>query len=51
MEKMTLNSRQLVQKLDLLQVIGNSQPEILITMGAGDIDTMVEPIKNLIKTS
>jgi UDP-N-acetylmuramate--alanine ligase len=51
LEKMTLNSRQLVQKLDLLQVIGNSQPEILITMGAGDIDTMVEPIKNLIKTS
>lgn len=51
LEKMTLNNRQLVQKSDLLQLIGNSHPEVLVTMGAGDIDTMVEPIKELIKTS
>lgn len=49
--KMTLGSKELVQKSELLEVIGNNRPELLITMGAGDIDTLVEPIKNLILTN
>ena len=49
--KMTLDNKQLVQKSELLQLIGKNRPEVLITMGAGDIDTMVEPVKNLIETN
>ncbi|MFM8489020.1 MAG: UDP-N-acetylmuramate--L-alanine ligase, partial [Bacteroidota bacterium] len=49
--KMTLGSRELVQKSELLQLIGNNRPEVLITMGAGDIDTLVEPLKNLIESN
>ena len=47
--KMTLGNRVLVQKSELLEMIGNNHPELLITMGAGDIDTLVEPLKNLIE--
>ncbi|MDX1911995.1 MAG: UDP-N-acetylmuramate--L-alanine ligase [Saprospiraceae bacterium] len=43
--KMTLKNKQLVQKNELLNEIKKRQPEVLLTMGAGDIDTMVEAIK------
>jgi UDP-N-acetylmuramate--alanine ligase len=36
----------LVQKANLLEAIKNSQIEVLLTLGAGDIDTLVEPIGN-----
>lgn len=38
-------SKKVVQKDDLLNVIRNSEIEVLLTLGAGDIDTFVEPIK------
>lgn len=39
--------RQVVQKEKLLPVLKTMKPEVLLTIGAGDIDTLVEPIKRM----
>jgi len=36
--------KRLLSKSDLLQEMNNRKPEVLITMGAGDIDELVEPL-------
>ncbi len=41
--------RILTSKDKLLKVIKKLDPEVLLTMGAGDIDQMVDPIEKLIK--
>jgi len=51
LEKMTLKNKQLIQKNELLHELKTRQPEVLLTMGAGDIDTFVEPIKALFTNS
>ncbi len=51
LNKMTLKNKQLVQKGDLLNELKKHQLDILMTMGAGDIDTMIEPIKSFITHS
>lgn len=48
LEKMTLKNKQVVQKHELLDEIQTRKPEVLLTMGAGDIDTLVELIKGKI---
>ncbi|MFN0014414.1 MAG: UDP-N-acetylmuramate--L-alanine ligase [Saprospiraceae bacterium] len=42
--KMNLLNKKIVDKASLLTEIENCQPEVLLTMGAGDIDTMIQPI-------
>jgi UDP-N-acetylmuramate--alanine ligase len=37
----------LIGKEQLLPVLGERQPEVLLTLGAGDIDQLVEPVVNL----
>jgi UDP-N-acetylmuramate--alanine ligase len=39
---------QVLDKSELLQALAQQTPEVLLTLGAGDIDTLVEPIKNLL---
>ena len=47
LEKVGNIKKQLCLKKDLISFIeSHPLPEVLITMGAGDIDTFVEPIKN-----
>jgi len=43
-DKITCNKKYLCNKNDLLDLLKKLEPEVLITMGAGDIDRMVEPI-------
>lgn len=43
-----LNNKILCSKEDLLKEIEKRKPEILLTMGAGDIDRFVEPIRKLL---
>jgi len=38
----------LVKKEDLLAEIKHRNPEVIMTLGAGDIDQFVEPIKHLL---
>lgn len=35
-------------KEECLEIIKNQKPELLLTVGAGDIDTLVSPIKNIL---
>jgi UDP-N-acetylmuramate--alanine ligase len=45
--KMHSSNKKVVQKADLLEIIQQEKPNILLTMGAGDIDQFINPIKNL----
>jgi UDP-N-acetylmuramate--alanine ligase len=55
-EKMTRGKARLVDKIEILvtlseKVLRGEGPELLITAGAGDIDTLIEPIRQLLETS
>lgn len=43
--KVTILNKSVVAKEDLLEVISEKNIEVLLTMGAGDIDVFVKPIK------
>ena len=51
LDRMNLKSKQLVSKQDVLASVKNNAPELLLTVGAGDIDTLVEPLKNSFKNA
>jgi UDP-N-acetylmuramate--alanine ligase len=48
LNKMTNNHKSIKEKDDILSWLENNKQELLITAGAGDIDTLVEPIKKLL---
>lgn len=48
LKKMTISKKAVKEKDELLSWIKANKTEILITCGAGDIDTLVEPIKQII---
>jgi UDP-N-acetylmuramate--alanine ligase len=48
LNKMTIANKRVLSKREILGWIKNNKTALLITAGAGDIDTLVEPIKNLI---
>jgi UDP-N-acetylmuramate--alanine ligase len=43
----TITDKMICSKNELLNELKSRKPEVLITMGAGDIDRLVEPIKNI----
>ena len=47
LDMISLGNKKLVQKENLISEIMDRKPEVLLTMGAGDIDRFVEPITNL----
>ena len=47
-QKMNLLHKKVVSKADLLTELQQRPLDVLLTMGAGDIDTFIEPIKNLL---
>ena len=49
LDKMTLKNKEICGKDLVLEHIKNKKPELLLTVGAGDIDTLVEPLKNALK--
>jgi UDP-N-acetylmuramate--alanine ligase len=48
LEKMTIKNKRIIQKNEIVNQINQHKPEILLTMGAGDIDTLIEPIKQVL---
>ena len=50
LDKINLANKKICQKSELIDLIDREKPELLITMGAGDIDRFVEPLEKLIKT-
>jgi UDP-N-acetylmuramate--alanine ligase len=49
LDKMTLTNKRLISKSDVVALIQTEQPELLLTVGAGDIDTLVEPLKQVLQ--
>lgn len=43
----SIKNKMICGKSELVDVLKQKQPEVLVTMGAGDIDRYVEPIKNV----
>ncbi|MEK6616497.1 MAG: cyanophycin synthetase, partial [Bacteroidota bacterium] len=50
LEKVRTKNKKLVSKNELIKEIKDREVEVLITLGAGDIDALVEPIKNELMT-
>lgn len=48
---MNHDNKHLVEKADIPNYFIGKTTEVLITMGAGDIDTLVEPIENFFRTN
>jgi len=46
LSKTHIENKKLCTKEELVDVVTKDMPEVLITMGAGDIDRLVEPLKN-----
>ncbi len=49
LEKIPLKNKKLVKREELLTEVEKMQPEVLLTMGAGDIDRFQQPIVELLK--
>lgn len=49
LDKMKLKNKKLLTKEQILQEIKLSRKEIIITMGAGDIDSLIEPIEKVLE--
>jgi UDP-N-acetylmuramate--alanine ligase len=45
LSKIQLDQKQVISKSDLLQVIDQKKPALLVTMGAGDIDLLLNDLK------
>ena len=43
-----LNNKSLCSKTELIRIIENENFEVLVTMGAGDIDKLVDPIREIL---
>ncbi|MFT4752666.1 MAG: UDP-N-acetylmuramate--alanine ligase [Salibacteraceae bacterium] len=48
LSKMTHSNKAIISKKEVIDYLKNNEIEILFTLGAGDIDTLVAPIKELV---
>ena len=48
LDKITLENRRVMEKDAVIQYIKDEKPELILTVGAGDIDTIIEPIKKIL---
>jgi UDP-N-acetylmuramate--alanine ligase len=46
LKKVHIKNKKLCSKEELTDEVLSRLPEVLVTMGAGDIDRLVEPLKN-----
>ena len=50
LDKIQMTDKKIVAKTKLINLIDSEKPELLVTMGAGDIDRFVEPLEKMIKS-
>lgn len=48
LNRMTLQNKRKLSKQETLDAVKNEKPELLLTVGAGDIDTLVHPLKEIL---
>jgi UDP-N-acetylmuramate--alanine ligase len=46
LDQITIENKSIAIKDNILEIIKEKSPALLLTVGAGDIDTLVEPLKN-----
>src|SRR5207237_3124299 len=46
--QMTINNKRILSKEIMMQIVTEEQPKLLVMCGAGDIDTLVQPVKNIL---
>lgn len=51
LDKISLENKMICGKDFVLQHIKNTKPELTLTVGAGDIDTLIEPLKNTLNNA
>jgi UDP-N-acetylmuramate--alanine ligase len=49
LDKIPISSKKLVEKGELLEELRSVDSGVILTMGAGDIDTLTEPLRNLLQ--
>ncbi len=47
--KMKLANKRIIGKQEVIELIRSERPELLLTVGAGDIDTLVQPLKTVLE--
>jgi len=50
LEKINLENKRLLSPEEVLDVITDEAPELVVTVGAGDIDRLVKPIKTILES-
>ncbi len=50
LSKMTLKNKKVLSKQDVIGELKINRPEVLLTMGAGDIDTLISPLEVFLMT-
>lgn len=51
LDKMTLDKKEICGKDSVVEYIKSKKPELLLTVGAGDIDTLIEPLKTTLNNA
>lgn len=49
LERVPMKNKSLLRKEEVISHLGTHRPDVLLTMGAGDVDRLVSPIKDLIR--
>ncbi|QPH41118.1 UDP-N-acetylmuramate--L-alanine ligase [Pedobacter endophyticus] len=51
LDKITSNNKKVCGKDFVIQHVKETKPELILTVGAGDIDTLIDPLKNTINNA
>jgi len=51
LDKITLTDKKICGKDFVVQHVKDTKPELILTVGAGDIDTVIEPLKNVLNNA
>jgi UDP-N-acetylmuramate--alanine ligase len=51
LDKVKIESKQNLSKQDAVEYVRTNKPELLLTVGAGDIDTLIEPLKTILQNA
>lgn len=51
LDKVNLKSKRLVSPAEVLSIVQAEKPELIVTVGAGDIDRLVKPLKGLMENA
>lgn len=51
LDKIKNPTKQILSKQDAIEYIRTNKPELLLTVGAGDIDTLIQPLKTILQNA